>query len=167
MLQAWCWPLPTVSRAEDCGSLLWPAELPRLVCHLLLLLWVFQILNDLKCPEHQDGPLKLVSYCSRLQACCATHCLLFMCLSGAWCDQILWLCCSACSDCDFVLFVSRSASLVMVPSVESVMKVEMGRDCFPHVTAQEHWAPYTRAAWKNGYPPPTQVTVSSATQNLL
>lgn len=83
------------------------------------------------------------------------------------CDQILWLCCSACSDCDFILFVSCSASLVMVPSVESVMKVEMGRDCFLHVTAQEHWAPCTRAAWKNGYPPPTQVTVSSATQNLL
>lgn len=159
-----------MGRAEDCGTCAAvtsrPAELARLMCHLLLLLWVFQILNDLKCPEHLHGILRLVSCCSRLLACCATHCLLFMCLSGAWWDQTLWQC-SACSDSDFILFVSHSASLVMVPSVESVMKVEMGRDCFPHVTAQEHWAPCTRAAWKNGYPPPTQVTVSSATQNLL
>lgn len=66
-----------------------------------------------------------------------------------------------------VISFCLSASLVTVPSVESVMKVEMGRDYFPRVTAQEHWAPCTRAAWKNGYPPPTQVTVSSATQNLL
>lgn len=66
-----------------------------------------------------------------------------------------------------VISFCLSASLVTVPSVESVTKVEMGRDCFPRVTAQEHWAPCTRAAWKNGYPPPTQVTVSSATQNLL
>lgn len=66
-----------------------------------------------------------------------------------------------------VISFCLSASLVTVPSVESVMKVEVGRDCFPRVTAQEHWAPCTRAAWKNGCPPPTQVTVSSATQNLL
>ena len=130
-----------------------------------------QTFADLKCPGQLRAPLRLVSCCSRLlwtataclaRAACRACALLG--LGGVRACSPMWLYrLPALTVISFCL----SASSVTVPSVESVMKVEMGRDCFPRVTAQEHWAPCTRAAWKNGCPPPTQVTVSSATQNLL
>lgn len=157
-------------------SLLWPAELARPTCQLLLGGGVLvNTASRFYWPKVSRAPPRSPETGFLLQQAALESrsvpgmtCLLCLHPPGAWWDQtpfsdVAVIVLPALTVISFCL----SASLVTVPSVESVMKVEMGRDCFPRVTAQEHWAPCTRAAWKNGYPPPTQVTVSSATQNLL